>query len=167
MIIKYTNFSDGVHQFKLTETAKKMGLEKSFFGDVELDCKMDKSLHQIILNCDLTVHTIFECDRCGEEIERDFINHFQLSYMFSKIPEESDNFNFKIISPDHDKIDLKDDVYEYAELSIPLKKLCSDDCKGLCPKCGINLNKDDCFCTEEIENSIWAPLQQLKDKLNN
>lgn len=167
MIIKYTNFSDGVHQFKLIESARKLGLEESFFGDVELDCKMDKSPHQIVLSCDLTVHTNFDCDRCGDAFSRDYYNRFQISYMFAKGKDEGDNFNFKILTPDHDKINLKDDVYEYAELAVPMKKLCTDDCKGLCPKCGINLNYEHCSCSTEKVKDIWVPLQQLKEKFNN
>ncbi|MCX6168019.1 MAG: hypothetical protein NTX65_01665 [Ignavibacteriales bacterium] len=56
MIIKYTTFSDGIHNFQLSAPVKKLGLEELFFGNVEVDCKMDKSHHQIVLDCDLLVH---------------------------------------------------------------------------------------------------------------
>lgn len=167
MIIKYTNFSDGLHQFKLSEKTTKLGLEELFFGDVEVDVKMDKSPHQIVLDCVITAYTKYDCDRCAKETIKEVKNQFLLSFMFTKEKQESDDFNFKMLSPEEDKIDLSADVYEYAELALPMKKLCEEECKGLCPKCGINLNEKSCNCDLTIENDIWAPLKSLKDKFNN
>ncbi|KAF0151446.1 MAG: hypothetical protein FD143_1925 [Ignavibacteria bacterium] len=167
MIIKYTNFSDGLHEFKLSESSKKLGLEDLFFGDIEVDCKMDKSPHQIVLDCSLTASTKYDCDRCAKETIKMVSNNFLLSFMFTKEKQESDNFNFKMLSPEEDKIDLSADAYEYAELALPMKKLCNEECKGLCPKCGRNLNEKFCNCDLTIENDIWAPLKSLKDKFNN
>jgi len=167
MIIKYTNFSDGLHQFNLTAKAEKLGLEDLFIDEVIVECKMDKSPHQIVLNCSLFAKVKYECDRCSKETERAVSNQFMLSYLFSKEKQVSDDFNLKIITPDEDKIDLSGDVFEYAELALPMKKLCYDDCKGMCSKCGKNLNEVSCNCDLTIENDIWAPLKSLKDKFNN
>jgi uncharacterized protein len=167
MIIKYTNFSDGLHEFKLIESVRKLGLDESFFGDVEVECKMDKNQHQIVLDCSLSAHTKYDCDRCAVETIKEVNNHFLLTFMFTKEKQESDDFNLKLLSPEEDKINIAADVYEYAELALPMKKLCEDDCKGLCIKCGANLNKTTCNCDLSIHNDIWAPLQSLKDKFNN
>lgn len=154
MIVKYTNFSDGIHQFALTESAKKLELAAPFFGNVEINCKMDKSPHQIVLDCDLLLHSKLICDRCAQEFESDLTNHFQISYLFSKESQKVDDFNFKFLSPDQNKIDITEDVFEYADLSIPMKKLCCDDCKGLCPTCGTNLNVKKCSCKKEIIQDV-------------
>jgi len=167
MIIKYTNFSDGIHSFQLSEPVKNFGLEELFFGNVVLDCKMDKATHQIVLDCDLILKSKMICDRCAKEFENSLRTHFQITYLFSKEVNESDDFNVKFLSPEQDKINLTNDVYEYAELSIPLKKLCREDCKGLCPHCGKNLNEEQCDCKSEIVPDVWEPLKKLKDKFNN
>ncbi len=167
MIIKYTNFSDGIHNFQLSEPVKNLGLEELFFGNVEVDCRMDKSPHQIVLDCQLNVHSKLNCDRCASEFETNLTNHFKISYLFTKNKVESDEYDVKYILPDQEKINIKDDVYEYAELSIPLKKLCMEDCKGLCSHCGINLNTAKCNCKTEIINDVWEPLKKLKGKFNN
>jgi uncharacterized protein len=164
MIIKYTNFSDGIHQFRLTEPVAKLGLENLFFGDVNVDCKMDKSPHQIVLFCETAARTKFICDRCTVEFEAELKSKFQISYIFTRKESSEEDFNVRYLSPLEDKIILDKDVFEYAELSIPMKKLCSDDCNGLCSKCGINLNEKNCGCKPEIDNDIWAPLQKLKNK---
>jgi uncharacterized protein len=126
---------------------------------------MDKSPHQIVLNCETTVKSMLVCDRCNREYEAELKNSFVLSFLFSNDKNETDDFNFRYLSPEQDKIDLRKDVYEYAELSIPMKNLCSDDCKGLCPQCGANLNIEQCNCKPEIDTDIWAPLNKLKGQL--
>ncbi len=166
MIIKYTNFSDGIHDFRLTESAKNLELEDRFFGNVLVDCKMDKSPHQIVLSCNLILQANLVCDRCGKEFEKNLTNHFQISYLFGRDSAKNDDFNLKFLSKDQDKMNIRDDVFEYAELALPMKILCSDECKGICPICGKNLNEETCNCKTEIDNGIWEPLKKLKDKLN-
>jgi uncharacterized protein len=161
MIIKYTNFSDGIHNFRLSEPVKNLGLEDLFLGNVDVDCKMDKSPHQIVLDCDVTLHSKMTCDRCMNEFETDLKNHFQISYLFSKETTENDDYNLKFLSPEEDKINIKDDVYEYAELAVPFKRLCNEDCKGLCPHCGKNLNEEICDCKDEKVIDVWEPLKKL------
>lgn len=167
MFIKYTNYSDGIHEFDLSESTQKLGLDEMFFGNANVRIRMDKSIHQIVLDCNLKVHAHIECDRCADTIDKEFTNHFVLSYLFSKNNPKTDDYNLKFLTPENDKIDITEDVFEYSELSIPLKKLCKDDCKGLCPKCGKNLNYETCNCKKEESNEIWAPLQILKEKFNN
>jgi uncharacterized protein len=161
MIIKYTNFSDGVHEFTLSDSVKKLKLEELFYGDVIVNCKMDKSPHQIVLECNVLLNAKMTCDRCNRELNSEITCRFQLSYLFSKNPIVSDDYNVKYISPEQDKINISDDVYEYAEISIPMKKLCKEDCKGLCLQCGINLNDGKCDCKQEKINDRWEPLQKL------
>jgi uncharacterized protein len=81
-------------------------------------------------------------------------------------PEETDSINVSYLNRDADKIDIKSDVREFALLSIPMKKLCKEDCKGLCYKCGKDLNKEQCTCSAEEIDPRWKPLMNLKDKLN-
>jgi uncharacterized protein len=47
-------------------------------------------------------------------------------------------------------------------LALPMKPLCREDCKGLCPQCGTNLNTGSCECGPALEDPRLAPLKQLK-----
>jgi uncharacterized protein len=167
MIIKYTNYADGIHFIELSKSARKLGLDEPFHGEVLLNCKMDKSHSQIVLDCDITAAANFLCDRCAANLDWELKNHFQNIYLFAKKEEEAEESDIYFLSPDNDKIDLNADVAEYAQLSIPLKVLCKDDCKGLCPRCGINLNENSCNCDTKETDPRWAPLNKLKDELNN
>ena len=167
MIIKYTNFSDGIHELNFEESVKNLGLEEPFFGNVRVDCRMDKSAHQIVLDCDIELKAAMICDRCDRDFSAYLYNGFKITYLFSKKQEETDDYNLKILSTEQDKINIRDDVLEYAKLALPMKMLCSDDCKGLCPQCGTNLNEGRCNCKRIVDKSVWEPLKQHKDKLNN
>lgn len=167
MIIKYTNYSDGVHHIELKKSAEKLNLGEPFSGDVLLNCKMDKSLSQIVFDCNLSVTADLTCDRCTKEYKSEINSKFQIIYLFSKESVNEEDLNVHYLSPETDKIDLAPDTIEYCKLSIPLKNLCSENCKGLCPKCGADLNDKTCNCDKEKINPVWDKLQNLKGKLNN
>jgi uncharacterized protein len=64
-----------------------------------------------------------------------------------------------------ERLDLGEVVREQLFLALPLKRLCREDCRGLCPTCGKNLNDGACGCppTEEPEDPRLAPLRALID----
>ncbi len=166
MEIKFINFSDNVHNIDLCESTKNLGLEEPFFGEALLNCKMDKTPVQVILNCNLKVKAKLNCDRCMEKFESVFENNFQLSYFFGYDSEASESDNVFYLPLDSVKIKLDQEVREYSVLSVSMKKLCNEDCKGLCPICGVNLNDEDCNCVVEKTKPVWDQLKKLKDITN-
>ena len=58
---------------------------------------------------------------------------------------------------------LKELVLSDLLLNLPMKHLCREDCKGLCPGCGVNLNREPCRCKKQVDPR-WAALEQLLDK---
>lgn len=61
---------------------------------------------------------------------------------------------------------LEDTLREQVLLALPLKSICREDCKGLCPLCGKNLNETQCSCVDEVEDPRWSALKEIRDKLN-
>jgi uncharacterized protein len=61
-------------------------------------------------------------------------------------------------------VDLEAIIREQIILMVPLKPLCQEDCQGLCPVCGTNLNREACSCRVEKSTSPFAPLAKLKEK---
>ncbi len=61
---------------------------------------------------------------------------------------------------------LEDTLREQVLLALPLKIICREDCKGLCPHCGKNLNEVQCACVDEVEDPRWAALKEIRTKLN-
>lgn len=83
------------------------------------------------------------CDRCLKELDREY------SFDFRRIVVKNVNSdNDEFIVAENDRIDLTEIAASDLLLSLPTKMLCMDDCKGLCPVCGCDLNESDCGCRE-------------------
>jgi uncharacterized protein len=167
MYIKISNLSDGVHNFTFDESVNKLWLVETFFGRFKADFELNKSHSQIILNAEISTKAHFECDRCGKEFLSDLHNQYQVVYLFGAKPEGELTDNVLYIPADADRIFIDNDLRDFAVLSIPMKKLCTADCKGLCFKCGKDLNEGECGCEKENIDARWQPLIELKNKLNN
>lgn len=69
-----------------------------------------------------------------------------------------------LIPYDEDRLELLTPLQEQLLLAVPMHPLCSADCKGLCPVCGVDLNMTDCRCEKKVFNSKFGALAQLKGK---
>jgi uncharacterized protein len=58
-------------------------------------------------------------------------------------------------------LDLTEAIRQYALLTIPMKPLCGEDCAGLCPTCGYNLNQGPCNCPPKPADPRWSELSKL------
>jgi uncharacterized protein len=81
------------------------------------------------------------CSRCLTLVSKK--ETLNISHILKKDENAEDDYSIYI---DRNQIDLDNIVYSDVILNIPTKVLCKDDCKGLCPKCGKNLNEGQCEC---------------------
>jgi len=65
---------------------------------------------------------------------------------------------------ENDEIDLQQLMREQFYLAVPMKPLCSESCRGLCPVCGTNLNRGTCDCKRDWDDPRLAPLRELRSK---
>lgn len=102
------------------------------------------------------------CDRCAEDIQRQY--SFDLDKIIvPKMENENDDYDNYIVV-DNGVLDIDDLVYEEIQLFLPAKMLCDEDCKGICPKCGKNLNKEKCDCKKDVDPRMAALLQLLDEE---
>lgn len=113
-----------------------------------------------------------QCGRCLEPLIIPV--NSELKYTLAPAPEETEGPEIEI-SPDsadevnfgyyqEDEIDLEPIVLEQIVLQIPIKPLCREDCKGLCPKCGADLNVESCDCRADSVDLRFAVLKGFKVK---
>lgn len=102
------------------------------------------------------VSCITQCDRCLNDINEVFT--VDLYHIFVKDLEQEDDGSF-IVLPDM-MLDVEMLIHDDILLQLPYQHLCNENCKGLCPKCGQNLNEGSCSCEEDIDPRL-AVLQQL------
>jgi uncharacterized protein len=105
------------------------------------------------------------CSRCLEII--DILLQVPFKYTFCQFPQrikEETELHVEDLDMEYcvgDVIDLEQVVFEQVMLQIPVKPLCSESCKGLCPHCGANLNKTTCNCHDEILDQRLSALKQI------
>ncbi|MBS5873681.1 MAG: DUF177 domain-containing protein [Candidatus Fimivicinus sp.] len=99
------------------------------------------------------------CDRCAADTKRDMLT--SLEHVLVTHLDEEDTGEFIIV--EGMRLDLTALVWEDILLSLPTKFLCREDCKGLCPMCGKNLNDGSCSCEKPIDPRLEV-LRQLLDQ---
>jgi DUF177 domain-containing protein len=166
MFIKISNLRDGEYLYKFNEPVEEIGLENPFYNNFKASVKLSKIHNQIILDAELSAYADLECDRCTSLYKKEIKSKYRMVYLFGNIEGEPDSLDVTYLPEDADKIKLSDDFRDYLILAVPMKKLCKEECKGLCARCGKDLNEGDCNCEKNIVDARWLPLMELKNRLN-
>lgn len=112
------------------------------------------------------------CDRCLEAFP--FANDLEFAVRYlprAATPEEGveeeevEDENLDLDFYDERTLLLDDILAEQIQLSVPMKTLCREDCRGLCPECGTNLNQGDCGCRASEPDNRWSELEALRRQL--
>jgi uncharacterized protein len=109
------------------------------------------------------------CTRCLEPVTRPF--EIAFSDIFVDASRENLAREAEIGVADMDeslviggRVDVAEVVREQILLAMPEQVLCTEDCRGLCPKCGGNLNLIDCSCDSDETDPRWSALKNLKSQ---
>jgi uncharacterized protein len=142
-----------VHEFSLTQP---VAVAVSYY----------RAGTELFFNGELKAVTTAVCARCAEEFETLNTRNFRYILVPRVIGEHNgrdqrgDDLEFAVY--DGDEIDLAPLVQEQVLLALPTRPLCREDCRGLCPQCGLNLNEHQCNCHGERLDSRLAILRTLK-----
>jgi len=160
MKIQVAGLSEGVHEYHFDTTAAELGLGQEYSGGVSVDAALDKSGNEILLKAGIRAESHVVCDRCVTPFAQTLTPSYQMYYVWND-PDAArfDPSEVQVIHPGLSVINLTEDVRQTILLAVPLKLLCREDCKGLCPRCGKNLNEGPCNCTEMPIDSRWDRLR--------
>lgn len=141
--------------------------ETEYMGDyplkkpVEVKGKITNRAGLITLTLRMVYVFSAPCDRCG--LPTDICHTVELEK--SLAPEIVGNDSDDIIIVEDYKLDLDELVYTEIIISLPMKHLCREECKGLCSICGKNLNDGECNCsTKQIDPRLSALADLLKEE---
>lgn len=84
------------------------------------------------------------------------------AHNFEDDAEGSSGKDLDITYLSHDSIDLRDVLTEQLQLQVPFQPLCKEECKGICPRCGANLNQGNCACAKLVSKNPFSVLKDLK-----
>ena len=99
------------------------------------------------------------CDRCAVPFQR--VKSLEINSLVAS--ELEDEENDEILLLDGDELDVGEVVTTAFILDMDTKNLCSEDCKGLCPRCGANLNLGSCQCGREVDPRLAKLAELLND----
>ena len=122
------------------------------------------------LQGDLATTLELPCARCLDPVRQDVARTFDLLYR--PLGTDAGNEELSVTAAEAEigyyqgeGLLLEDALREQVLLAIPLKVVCREDCKGLCPSCGKNRNADPCSCAPVVGDPRWAALKDLREKL--
>jgi uncharacterized protein len=132
--------------------------------------------HQIVkdirVNGELSGTFQMACARCLEPVSQKLAHKFDLLYR--PLGTDAGRAELSVTAAEAeisyyegDGLLLEDVLREQVLLAVPLKAICREDCKGLCPHCGKNLNLAQCSCEEPVEDPRWSALKEIRSKLEN
>jgi uncharacterized protein len=122
--------------------------------------------HELFVNGHIETRAQVECDRCLKPVELPVSADFALEYITGAEYESSavaelteDELSVAVF--DGEAIDVDEVVKEQVLLAVPTRMLCREDCKGICPECGTDLNTGECACKKDDIDPRWAALKNL------
>ena len=169
MRIELYTLEEGISPIKLVESADSIGItdELTCLEPIEVDITVARTGEQFHLKGRATVLVEMECSRCltrfKEWLHADFEVLVSLTPwgLRDRVPRWNEEFVF--LPPEAQEVDISRLVREIILLSVPMKPLCREDCKGLCPECGQDLNRGECGCSRRSVDPRWAMLRELLD----
>ncbi len=166
MRIRIAGLENGTYEYDFEADIEKIDLTEPLFGKYNTNVVLNKFDDQIILEALTTAGANFICDRCGTEFKQTVKSKYKMIYLLRSIEGAEEEINITYLSSDTQIIDISKDVRDYMILSTPMKRLCKEDCKGLCAKCGVDLNEKECDCNDDEIDDRWKVLKEIKNKLN-
>jgi len=133
-------------------------------GPLRVKVKVSKAVDKFLIKGAIRGAVRIRCDRCLEPFHRDVKSQF---HVYLVVPREgSDQEEIELLDEDlevdfvrGDTIDLSDIVREQIYLSLPMQSICRENCRGLCPVCGADLNETSCSCGKAEGHPAFSKLR--------
>jgi uncharacterized protein len=129
---------------------------------LKADLRAESVVEGILVTGRVHGDTTLECARCLKRFHSD-VDLEVCELFLAPGAEPEDEESYRIAGTD---MDLEPMLRDAVTLSLPLNPLCRDDCKGMCARCGRDLNLGACDCTEDTTDPRWAELDALRDRLS-
>lgn len=140
------------------------GEQVEFEGPVRLDVRLHNAGGRLWADVKAHGRIRASCARCLKPVERAL--EFSYSEAFRRPDQDPlDDEGVRESVFEGDEIDLSEGFREQLLLALPMRQLCREDCRGLCPICGADLNEGDCGCRPNDVDPRLAPLAELADLL--
>jgi len=154
--------------FRFTGSAEEMDIAVpgvKFPSPIEVELVATFAGDEIICQGEVFSEVEAECSRCLEPF--DLVVEGALSFVVQLVDTlvelNSYDEDFEIVPKTQTFLDISARVRDAIVLNIAMKPLCGEDCRGLCPMCGTNLNEGTCDCMPDKADERWDALKSLFD----
>lgn len=156
-----------------TEWRERIPLEDGPWSDTDLRFQAPPEARlRAALTGDRGVHVtgvvearlVLACRRCLEDVRHDLELELDLLYD-PEVDKEGEEAQVYQLEAEAHELDLAPAIREQLLLEVPPYPLCREDCRGLCPKCGIDRNEDACDCTLTEPDPRWDALRELREEM--
>lgn len=153
----------------VAELEEKISIEGFLVSSpVKAQLTVSKTAHEVMVTGSLAVELEMECSRClkgvrqTQELPVNVVYHPAEEIGSDKHGLHDDEMDMGFYTGE--VLDLEELINEQILLSLQMKPLCNEDCKGICPKCGIDLNTGTCTCVHKETDPRLEVLKKLLDK---
>lgn len=168
--VRHFVFEESADAFPALAAMQSAG-ECRFNGPISVELSAEREMDHYRVEGALYVTVSLVCSRCLADFNRKVETDFTIFFRETTGEEEYDESEVELEERDlvsasftGDELDLGPEIGEQVALNIPLKPLCDDGCKGLCPACGADLNIAVCGCAKEEKPSKFSALKDFKVK---
>ena len=127
------------------------------FGEMSVRGTIVNKAQMVILSFDAQTEMRCPCDRCLAPVAQSISFHGEF-YLVREIHDEENEY---LLLVEGDELDIDEQVLSCLVLELPSKHLCKPDCKGICAKCGKDLNEGECNCPKREIDPRLAKLGEL------
>ena len=159
MKVNIQKLSEGIHEVSEEVSAEDLGLSQNIKTSENLvvNAFVDRFEDSFRVKLNVKADLIEQCDKCLADYKSQFDENGEQIYQVGKGEYEDDDIE---VLPDNTReLDLSNLINEVFLINRPIQKTCKEDCLGLCPDCGKNLNLTTCDCKSE---RIDPRLEKLK-----
>ena len=136
----------------------------TFSGDIFVRAETYQEGGMLHLELAFELPGQFVCDRCDQSFQRKHRGSDVFYFSYAEFSGARKDPEIPIIPKGATEIDVSQEVRDLVILSLPPQIFCSPDCKGLCPRCGANLNAETCRCTKDEMDPRWEALKGLRQE---
>ncbi len=172
MKIPFSQISRARHEYSLADIEINTDSENFYVqGAVALTCTLQKKgTERVLLQGAVRATLLLTCDRCLCEYTRVVDSHLRLICEVNE-PDNGKIRNVDLSVRDLDVVQLAEPVVDLQEIArqqlylcLPQQQICMENCQGLCPECGVDLNRHHCGCRDERRTGPFAGLRELLEK---
>lgn len=140
-------------EFQLDLSGLEFGGEKPIVEPVAVTGQVRNMAGALVLNAEATTCLSLHCDRCFKPFKREKTVEYE-TLLATELEGEADEGDIVLL--EGDELDVGALMTDTFILEMDTKNLCSEDCKGLCPGCGVDLNTTPCRCKKEVDPRLAA-----------